>query len=186
MSTKRSAAHSTEDDLLELDRLVLAEIESLTSGQRGVPAPDSSADALRDEECRAKPARQKGLRRAGVVDMRETPESSRALSGEEAEGLFDDLPADPGPEPEPDDEAPAASLLTPEEEAFITRAVGFLSQRKHADMILGRIWEQLTELAPEGFYEAPMVGDMDGAGLDPPSEDEAATAPPEPSNRSVP
>lgn len=63
-------------------------------------------------------------------------------------------------EPEPAFESGAdserAGLLSPEEEAFITRAVGFLSQRPEADIILNRIWEQLTELDPEGYYRAPL------------------------------
>lgn len=33
------------------------------------------------------------------------------------------------------------------------RAVGFLSGRENADMILGQIWEQVTTDHPEVFYQ---------------------------------
>jgi hypothetical protein len=154
--TKPARAADDETDLLDLDALVLAEIESLTSRRdatrarriKGAAAPTPVAG---ETETRDRPNTQpKG--KASVAPIRSAPERRRESSGEEAELLFEE------PEPADDNAADSAlaGLLSPEEEAFITRAVGFLSQRPEADIILNRIWEQLTELDPEGYYQAPL------------------------------
>jgi hypothetical protein len=68
--------------------------------------------------------------------------------------LFDGL-LDPG-DPHDDltaDGPTAADLLTPEEQAFVARAAGFLSGRANADLILDRIWSVVTASRPDGFYD---------------------------------
>jgi hypothetical protein len=143
--TKPARAADAETDLLDLDALVLAEIESLTARRDAArtgqttraAAPTPVAEGTEPEPTKIK---------ARVAPIRNTPERRRESFGEEAELLFE--------EPEPADENEVDSAL--EEEAFITRAVGFLSQRPEADIILNRIWEQLTEMDPEGYYQAPL------------------------------
>jgi hypothetical protein len=149
--------HEREKDCVDLDALVLAEIESLIARRKA---------AHEQPRTRTNPAQtpppgphdtslQRGAR---VAPLRTPSERTFEWTGEsfdeDPEALFAEPPPNPGQEPE---EA-HPSLLSPEEEAFITRAVGFLSQRAEADIILNRIWEQLTELDPEGYYEAPHEG----------------------------
>ncbi|CRI66227.1 hypothetical protein THIOKS12690008 [Thiocapsa sp. KS1] len=161
----------SETDLADLDALVLAEIESLTAhraGARSKQAPCGDAPT---------PAANGGARepkaKASVAPIRSAPERRRESFGEEAELLFEE------PEPADDNAADSAlaGLLSPEEEAFITRAVGFLSQRPEADIILNRIWEQLTELDPEGYYQAPL-DPPERIGRETPPESESSTATP--------
>jgi hypothetical protein len=158
-------------DILSLDALVLAEIESLGQGQPS-RAADPWSGATRDpmhnptgdrprgrprpppERTRAAPPAAR-LHPGPDRDPRRTP---RARSGEEAEGLFDEPfdPADPGAGRYDDpaaDGPTAADLLTPEEQAFIARAAGFLSGRPNADLILDRIWSQAIESRADGLYD---------------------------------
>lgn len=149
-SSRLPQAPDPDMDLLDLDALVLAEIESLTtrrdavrSRQAPCAAPVPPAEAA---ERKAK---------ASVAQLRRAPERGPDGFGEGAELLFEGLEPPESPvEVEPDGQE--TGLLCPEEEAFITRAVGFLSRRPAADIILNRIWEQLTELDPEGYYQAPL------------------------------
>jgi hypothetical protein len=154
MKHQRTGIESCGDDFEDLDALVLAEIESLSGPPRS--ARPSAGGARPAPRPAARPAREHRDGPAPVAPIRRRAGAEPNRSGEEFDGLFDR----PFPEgqggPDPDDTGPVASLLSTEEEAFVTRAVGFLSQREHADMILGRIWEQLTELDPDGFYEAPV------------------------------
>jgi hypothetical protein len=157
MKRERLDERSSLDDLPELDVLVLAEIESLSRAERPrARRPAAGADA----RGKARPALSpRPAAEGGVVRIRGAEPGGEGLSGEESEGLFDEALIDGGVGPDPDDEVPLGGLLSVEEEAFITRAVGFLSQREHADMILGRVWEQLTELDPEAFYQAPVAAE---------------------------
>jgi len=151
-----------DESLTALDELVLAELDSLTV-RRLPPRPTAAVatDWAGVSEIDTRPAH--------IAPLRRVEGSKAGLSGEEAEGLFDEpLAETDGLAAEESDAAAAASLLTPEEEAFITRAVGFLRQREHADMILGRVWEQLTGDDPSAFFEPPAdalpEAPSDGAG----------------------
>jgi hypothetical protein len=126
----------TDGTLNELDALVLAEIESLsrTEHPRRPPrAPEHRAPA----PASFRPAR------------RSEPPAEEKFTGE----AFDEqaVLADNTEEEEPQEES-SVELLSPEEQAFVSRAVGFLSNRGNADMILTRVWEQLTEADPEAFF----------------------------------
>jgi hypothetical protein len=72
----------------------------------------------------------------------------RQLSGEEATLLEQPEMVD-----EAVDELPPNNLFSAEEEAFMHRAVGFLTGRENGDVILGRIWEQLTKSHPENYFD---------------------------------
>lgn len=144
---------SSSDDLRELDTLVLAEIESLTRCTRPLhPRRAMASDPRRQPETKPD-KRREPVPLSKVTRIRGEERENEALSGEEAELLFDeDNELGDLSDVEEDEHGAAASLFSPEEEAFITRAVGFLAQRDNADMILNRIWEQLTEADPEGFF----------------------------------
>ena len=149
-----AARHQREKDCADLDALVLAEIESLIARRKAAHAqPRPHATPAQTPAPRTRDA--SARRVAKVAPLRTPSEPAQEWTGEsfdeDAEALFGEPSPNPGHEPE---EA-HPSLLSPEEEAFITRAVGFLSQRAEADIILNRIWEQLTELDPEGYYQAP-------------------------------
>ena len=141
--------HDLSPDLSDLNALVLAEIASLGRTARPVEA---RSDPLRDRPGPgpvASRSPQPGL-------AARSPSHRRGVepSGEEAEGLFDE----PCDRPDPDEDAAAdgptaADLLTPEEQAFIARAVGFLSGRPSVDLILDRIWSQVTDAKPDRFYD---------------------------------
>jgi hypothetical protein len=154
MKHQRAGVESCGDDFEDLDALVLAEIESLSGRPRTArPSPGGERPAPRPA---VQPAREQRDEPAPVAPIRCRAGAEPNRSGEEFDGLFDGPFAEGQGEPDPDDTGPAASLLGTEEEAFVTRAVGFLSQREHADMILGRIWDELTQLDPDGFYQAPV------------------------------
>ncbi len=58
---------------------------------------------------------------------------------------------------EPDDphqfeQKPEVELFTEMELAFITRTSDWLKPRENKDLIMNRIWEQLTDTIPESFY----------------------------------
>lgn len=153
---RQPSPHGTRSEVdSELDALVLAEMESLDTRIRP-PRPTRSpgpAVTSRARPARAAPDPARPVRAPTPLGRR--PEADVDRSGEEFEALFEAPLVEESDGPDLEDAASAGGLLSLEEEAFITRAVGFLSQREHADMILGRIWEQLTELDPEAFYQAP-------------------------------
>ena len=156
-----------EQSFTDLDALVLAEIES-ASGARTRRRPGTSSPRRR--EANGVPGKQE--RPAETREVARIHGDDRArhnLSGEEAEFL--DLPPELAEEEQ--DELSAPRLFTPEEEAFMHRAVGFLSGRENGDVILGHIWEQLTESHPERFYmpeHESIGGTMADDGMDPGAE----------------
>jgi hypothetical protein len=155
MKQQRSWSESSRDDLQDLDALVLAEIESLRGrGQgKGAPQPDGSRPRSSSGSPAAAPRGDTGAPPVAPIRRRVGQEPNS--TGEEFDGLSSDALLDEPAGSDTEDVPLAASLLSPEEDAFVARAVGFLSQREHADMILGQIWEQLTEADPGGFYQAP-------------------------------
>ncbi len=142
-----------ENHFADLDALVLAEIESLSPHTR--PLNPRQASACKPErqsrarlENRGKPASA-----SKVARIREQDREGDRLSGEEAEGLFEEPIEFTDPcDVEENEHDPMISLFNAEEEAFVSRAVGFLCQRDNADIILNRIWEQLTEADSESFF----------------------------------
>ena len=132
----------------DLDALVLAEIESLHRRGRTRPAPSTGVEDLPATE----PASA-----AGVAQIRGTESGGEVFRGEEAAGLFDDSIGESTElgELEQDGHAAVGGLYSAEEDAFITRAVGFLTQRDNADVILNQIWQQVMEGYSEEFYRAP-------------------------------
>ena len=143
---RRSTERSPE--ISDLDALVLAEIASLGQG-RLADSAETGTNTSRNQ-------RDTGIRRSsatprppsGIRDDRDPRRPTGHPSGEEAEGLFDGF-FDPG-DPHDDltaDGPTAADLLSPEEQAFVARAVGFLSERANADLILDRIWSQALRVA---------------------------------------
>lgn len=138
-----------EQSFTDLDALVLAEIESASGGR-----PNRPSDARSPKRHEAGNLTRKEKRLAlprDVSRIHGTERDSRDLSGEEAEFLEQPLEME---EPEQEELSPS-KLFTPEEEAFMHRAVGFLNGRENGDMILGQIWERLMENHPESFYLPP-------------------------------
>ena len=148
-----------EDRFQDLDALVLAEIESLSRPEhRGRPAhaPEHRAPT---------PA----------ASFRPARRSERPAEEEFTGEAFDEEAAlaDSSEEGESREES-SVELLSPEEQAFVSRAVGFLSNRSNADMILTRVWEQLTGADPEAFFRPA----EEGSQPDPEAPmDEGASAP---------
>ncbi|MCG8489470.1 MAG: hypothetical protein MI756_18525 [Chromatiales bacterium] len=139
---------SEEQSLTDLESLVLAEIASASSGK-----------GRRNRTERVKRPAEKGTMEESAELYRSSGEIARIhgedrdeqqMSGEEAELLEQPELID-----EPFEELPPNKLFSAEEEAFMHRAVGFLSGRENGDVILGRIWEQLTEAQPDHFFEVP-------------------------------
>lgn len=155
-----------EQSLSDLDALVLAEIKS-ASGRQGRRRPAIQASTPQRRDSRAEEVEAQAQSRE-VARIHGEDRDNEALSGEEAALL--DLPEMAMVESE---DLPPAKLFTPEEEAFMHRAIGFLSGRDNGDVILGRIWEQLTESHPERYYESPqeatdsaVMSDQNRADLD--------------------
>jgi hypothetical protein len=140
-----------EPDYPDLDALVLAEIESAFSRHRRYTQrlkPTETEPEL-EPETLSEPANP-----VEVTRIHGDNRPASGMSGEEAE-LLDRFPEADGTEL---DDLPPPSLFSPEEEAFIHRAIGFLSGRENGDMILGQIWERVTRDHPEDFYTTPMEG----------------------------
>ena len=55
-------------------------------------------------------------------------------------------------DPHQSDQKPEVELFTEMELAFITRTSDWLKPRENKDLIMNRIWEQLTDTVPESFY----------------------------------
>ena len=166
MKQLRSRTPRSQRSWAALDALVLAEIESLSGGTK---RSETSSDPRPTKSHPTPPTKPSKPREAPVAALR----ADEPITGGETydAALEADLLA-PGRSNPPDDDGPTPSLLSAEEEAFVTRAVTFLSGREHADMMLGRVWEQLTELHPEGFFEPSLEG--------PPVDDnDAVNAPPQ-------
>ena len=122
--------------LADLDALVMAEIERLAPQAQAAPA--APATAPRRSSAAVKP-----LPGASVE-----PDLG---SGEQASALFD-AADDDADSADADADLEGSALLSAEEQAFITRALGFLAQRDNADMILGRIWQALADGNPDGYF----------------------------------
>jgi hypothetical protein len=157
-------------DPLDLDALVLAEIESLG---RWRPAHGDDWPGATRERPRSglQPAPEPAPGQARTAPQRTGPAApirptrgqgaapaTRPRSGEEAEGLFDEPFERCNPDRDPqrdsaEDGPTATDLLSPEEQAFVARAAGFLSGRLNADLILDRIWSQANESRLDGFYD---------------------------------
>ncbi|MEY6431828.1 hypothetical protein ABC977_05320 [Thioalkalicoccus limnaeus] len=145
--------------LIDLDALVLAEIESLT-GHRDRPRQDKpvggTPKAPLRQQCGERPAQtsvtgdQPGARRR-VSTAKLSGEPAPEDFGEGVEALFTE-PAEAATSS--DTNTKRAELLDTEERAFITRAVGFLSARPTADIILEHIWERLTA-DPDDCFRPP-------------------------------
>jgi hypothetical protein len=132
-----------EDRFQDLDALVLAEIESLSRAEhhrRPPRGPDHRAPA---------PA----------ASVRPARRSERPAEEEFTGEAFDEQAAlaDSSEEDESQENS-SVELLSPEEQAFISRAVGSLSNRGNADMILTCVWDQLTEADPEAFFRPAEEG----------------------------
>jgi hypothetical protein len=139
----------------DLEALVLAEIESASGSRkrrrRPVPQPapvPQHPEAIQEAESAILPPVSSAVSR-----IRGDDRNGSGLSGEEAE-LLDRVPL---PDLGELDDLPPPRLFSPEEEAFMHRAVGFLSGRENGDMILGQIWERITREHPETFYTMPAV-----------------------------
>jgi hypothetical protein len=152
MKRQRMTAARRGEGLADLDALVRAELDSLDRADAKEPPKRASDTAGRRPGTAAHPD-QRGAP-APVTPLRPAEAVDPTRSGEEFDGLAGDEPiaASRGLG---QDEGDASSLFSVEEEAFITRAVSFLTDRRHADVILGRVWEQLTELDPDGFFAPP-------------------------------
>lgn len=164
-------AHDLAPDLSDLDALVLEEIASL-GDRRSAHAP--SVRRPRDRGVNGDPgcseirtgrsSPQAGQPVAPIHPRGWAASPTAGASGEEAEGLFDQ-PFELADEPETAaaDGPTAADLLTPEEQAFISRAVGFLCDRPNADLILDRVWSQAIQSRPDGFYDPDSPNPLDDA-----------------------
>lgn len=163
MKPSRTVVAARDEGWAALEALVLAELDSLQPAPRAAvgeraPAPQPAATPRPRE-------------RAEVTPLRRV----RAPRSPDATGVS--VQGEGAGEPT----SGAAGLSSVEEQAFITRAVTFLSGREHADIILGRVWEQLVELSPEGFYEPPSDAAPDAAGGDQSEAGDAGAASPPPS-----
>lgn len=122
----------------DLDALVLAEIESIGKGKRrrarrGPPTLDRRTPVSPGTS---------HPEAATVSRLHEDRPAANVYRGEEAEGLLEESGDDPGLA-DGGDEGPL-DLMGVEEQAFVTRAVGFLSGRPNAGMILDQIWGQVA------------------------------------------
>jgi hypothetical protein len=153
-----------DQSFTDLDALVLAEIESASGGR--MPGRSEARPPKRHKTNNFSVKEERQAPRREVARIHGDDRIRHDLSGEEAEFLEQPLEMD-SREPE---ELPPARLFTPEEEAFMHRAVGFLSGRENGDVILGQIWERLTESQPESFFE-PQREIVDGSSMESNDED---------------
>jgi hypothetical protein len=147
MKPSRTVAPQPDEDNADLEALVLAELASLRPAPRVAVLERTARAAPRPKE-----AVSQRRERPRMAPLRRAPEPRPAIDAGER---YDATAGDDGAEVSAEHGPDAADLASAEERAFIARAVAFLSGREHADIILGRVWEQLLELTPEGFYEPP-------------------------------
>ena len=59
-------------------------------------------------------------------------------------------------------------FFSEDELAFIERSTAWLESRENKDLIISRIWDQLTEITPENFYSADLEhsSEIDNTGED--------------------
>ena len=141
------------NDYTDLDALVLAELESLDRG-RSRHAPLSKAGPTRIPQKANEGRPLVRVSKAPFTRIHGEDRAEQGITGEEAETLFE-TPLDEMTRSNTDEVSQSSdSLFSPEEQAFMSRAVGFLTGRENADMILGQIWERMTGDHPEEFYAA--------------------------------
>lgn len=148
---------SDETQYEELDALVLAEIESL-----GRPRGQRQVRALAAQDEIEQPARKRGtpVDETALHLARETELEGLVERGEMPDLESEEVPlAADWDEEKTEEETYTTELLSAEEQAFVTRAVGFLVHRDNKDVILGQIWERLAEAAPESFFRPEVVPD---------------------------
>jgi hypothetical protein len=142
----------SDEQFSDLDALVMEEIESLDRRRR---APRGQEAEPREAEVFALPDR----------SPVSAPEPVQYF-GEEAAVLQQALEVPPPDE----DTNPSDDIFSSEEQAFMTRAVGFLRGRPNADAILGRVWEEVTEGDPQAFFSAAEVSENPVDGHEVPAE----------------
>lgn len=158
--SRHTRGEKPEESFADLDKMVLAEIELLTDGRAPSRSrPHAAGMRVVDDRHPDRPT---------AVDDEPSGDKVVALTGanpgrgeffgEEATTLLEpeDELGNQGATSEdvPDDSMePGTEIFSPEEQAFITRALGFLSGRENADMILGRVWEEVTaSSSPDAFF----------------------------------
>lgn len=145
-------ASESDDHLNELDRLVTQEIDALQLKNR-------KKDRMKSAQKRKSLGSDNVIFREGWPKHNESPEQNEFVLEEYETDKVND--GSQGDQLENDaafvedsntDLATTTELFSEEELDFIQRATDWLATRENKDMIISRIWEQLTESVPESFY----------------------------------
>ncbi len=137
-------------DFTELDRLVTQEINIFN--RQGKKRPQTRNQLNRHSECPDNVV-PKGDWSKDIPDNKASLHQQEPFFSDDLDSLevekdetiisSDNLHSEKSPEIE---------LFSEEELAFIERSTVWLESRENKDLIISRIWDQLTETTPESFY----------------------------------
>lgn len=165
---KNSITEDSYSDLKELDRLVSQELEIFRQHHRKNPqASNKIKHNQRDED---NVIVQKDWKRDAANDK--NPVSPKKFTNVDDFENFNPeqkYTHDLG-ENQQLDQASQTELFTDEEIEFIAHSITWLGSRKNKDLIINRIWDQLTESDPEKFYSVESEAHSE-------TEDSSAEAP---------
>ena len=183
---KNTIDTTSDNDLNELDRLVTQEIDALqrNSGKK--------TRVRKVQKSKTAPSDNVIFRDGWRLKENELTEHEESAPEQHETSMMHELQGDEL-EHEPafieDTQAAlesAAELFTEEEQDFIQRSIDWLAARENKDMIISRIWDQLTETVPESFYSVQQQEESDSGSenlldTDPQVLDNTDTTPTDPS-----
>lgn len=156
---KNSITEDSYSDLKELDRLVSQEFEIFRQHHRKNPQTSNKIKSNQTDENNV--IVQKDWKRDNANDK-------NPISPEKFTHLDDFENFNPEQKYTQDlvgnqelDQASQTELFTDEEIKFIEHSITWLGSRKNKDLIINRIWDQLTESDPEKFYSAESGADLE-------------------------
>lgn len=157
---KKNINTASDNDLNELDRLVTQEIDALQQN-------NGKKIRTRKAQKRKVAPSDNVIFREGWPRESESTEQKELVREDHETDKINDL-QDYGLQNDPafieDSQTAlesAAELFTEEEQDFIQRSTDWLAARENKDMIMSRIWDQLTESVPESFYSVQQREESD-------------------------
>ncbi len=147
---KKNAVHNdTYIDLEELDRLVTQEISALQQKNRRVTLVKKhqkhkqqfSENVISQEDSTVGPCYDNAPH-----SQESQVDDSLANFKDDQEGVIEPVDSHQS------EQSYQTELFTEAEQTFIARTAAWLEPRQNKDLIMNKIWEQLTDAVPESFY----------------------------------
>ncbi len=152
---KNTINKTSDNDLNELDRLVYQEIDALQRNHG-----KQITGRRKAKKRKAAPTDNVIYRDGWKLNENEFAEQEENPANEHEANKLDETQLDEQEYDSAliDDPQPALAsadeLFTEKEQDFIQRSADWLANRENKDLIINKIWDQLTQSVPDSFYSA--------------------------------